>query len=286
MRRLKLASAICAALAVAGLAALIGGIAGVGLDGDASLAAVGIAFGGLTAIFAGLFAFLLHRTHRLAAALARGEGVIASWRVSPSALAAYRANEAARRRDERSDYRPAAREAEAWTEVRFSEKGVLIGDHYYFGLLSSGLQRFTAVRMVPEQPVCIEFSTAMDGLSYGGVALVAHHRQSALRIPGAAGEQAQMALVLHHFRDVLAGRRLVDAGYWPGLIRWSLIVAATGLLGAIAAYVCAPAYGSAMPDLSFTLIALGAGACVGGLVTAGLFSLFARQQRGARRSGN
>ena len=285
MERLKRLALLFAAIAVLGLVAMIAGIAAGG-GGEAGLATAGIAFGPLVFIFAGLFAFMVDRIRRRGEAVARGEGVIASWQVSPSALAAFRANEAARKTDATNLYRPAAKDAERWIDVAFAADGVLIDGRYYFGLVSSGLMRVIAVRMVPERPVCIEFSLLMTGLSYGGVALSAPRHNSVLRIPGDVAAQGQMARVLAHYQSVLGGRRLVKGDYWPRLVRWSFGASAAGVAFALAVHFLFGADGLSREadDLRFILIALGVGTGIGGLVTAAFFAGFARQQRGGGAS--
>ncbi len=281
MERLKRLALLFAAVAVLGLAAMIAGIAAGGGD-EASLATAGIAFGPLVFIFSGLFAFMVDRIRRRGTAVARGEGVIATWQVSPSALTAFRTNEAARKKDGANLYRPTAKDTERWIDVAFAADGVLIDGRHYFGLVSSGLMRVVGVRMVPERPVCIEFSLLMTGLSYGGVALSAPRHNSVLRIPGDVAAQGQIGQVLAHYQSVLSGRRLVKGDYWPRLVRWSLIVAAAGVAFALAVHFLfgAGRLSREADDLRFILIALGVGTGIGGLVTAAFFVSFARQQRG------
>ena len=182
---------------------------------------------------------------RVEAALRRGENVLARWRVSGAALTAFIAQDA-----ERSAHGPAY--LNDWTpptippaappadglEIIFGKMGVLVGDHY-FALYKSGLYKFTAVGILPADPLCIEFVTVTTMVS--NVSTVIVRRSTAvLRLPVVSANDPAALRALDHFRKVLNGDIDPNPGFYQRRIRIGLIGAAVFLLPALAGYWIGP----------------------------------------------
>jgi hypothetical protein len=190
--------------------------------------AVGIAIGVALApaIIAPGMLLLAVNGARIVAAIRRGDKVIARWTVSPTDLAEFAVNNAARnaRGDGyRNDWTPPRRVPPAGIDITFSPDGVLVGDSY-FGLVTTGMFKFEGVRILPENPLAIEFGTVATAVSK---AITVHLRTSraVLRLPVSRLASTEAARVLAYFIRVDKREIIVNAGFYRARLRFALIAA-------------------------------------------------------------
>jgi hypothetical protein len=215
---------------------------------------------------------------RVVAALQRGEGVIARWTVAPATFDQFRAFDCTLKGTaEDNDYWTPKVTPPAGVEILFTPESVLIGDTF-FGLASSGLIRFSNVRLRQSTPPCLEFSTIMTQLAGQPSAVRVYNWQGVLRVPIADDAHDVAAKVLSHYEDVVARRTIVRPNFWRVRIKIGLIAAAVFSSIAVLGY----ALNGMNEELAQApLIMMIVGAIFGGagLVLASLAWLFQKQQR-------
>jgi hypothetical protein len=132
----------------------------------------------------------------------------------------------------RNDYKVPRRIPDEGVEVIFSEDGVLIGNAY-FGLATTGVSRFTSVRMISSDPPMMEFGTALTTVTNISHVRV-HHYRGTLRVPVAIGAGVEAARVAGRFQDVVARRTVVKPLFWTRRIKAGLVIAfLSGIAAAI-----------------------------------------------------
>lgn len=270
---------ICAAMLVGGaLSVLSGAVEMNALGHETPSTALRIGGGLVVAIFGGLLIFNFAWGMRVIAAMRRGDGVIARWTVPPRSVDAFRDTDRQLRRTEGdNDYRVPRKTPPGGLEVVFSADGVLIGDTF-FGLASTGISRFTSVRLRQYNPPFIEFGTAMTSILKTTHVRVLH-TAGVLRVPVTLAAEAQAGAVLKHYRDVIARRVIVKPDFWRWRIRLGLRVAAVSAIVAGIGFALRER-NSELADVPLIMAVAGAVIGVGGLVLAFLAFLLERQQRG------
>ena len=251
----------------------------LGYETGSSSAKIGIG------LFVGIIGFLFQFNFlwgvRVMRAMRRGEGEIARWTVSPDALDAFRKNDELRKaRGDRNDYTLPAENPPGGLDVIFSADGVLVGGTF-FGLASTGLSHFRSVRVLPENPLCIEFGTALVWASNVNVPRI-HTTAGTLRIPVSRTATAEAKKVFDHFSKVLARETIVKPDFWRRRIRWGLTTAAVCALAAAAGF----ALEAAKVELGIVPLVMavaGTMLALGGLVLALLAWMFYLGQHGRRR---
>lgn len=160
LRRPGLSVMICVALALGGALSIWSGASEMNALGyETTWTAVKIAFGILACTFGSLFIFNFIWGMRVIGALKRGEGVIARWTVPPAAFDQFREGDRTLKGTaEDNDYKVPKVTPPEGVEILFSADGVLVGDTF-FGLATTGLGRFRAVRLRPSAPASLEFAT-------------------------------------------------------------------------------------------------------------------------------
>jgi hypothetical protein len=235
LRRPGLNALICVALFVGGALSVGWGASEMNALGyETTGTAVKIAFGLLAAIFGFLFFFNFVWGMRVVGALKRGEGVIARWTVPPAAFDQFRTfDRTLKGTAEDNDWKVPDATPPAGVDVAFSADGVLVGDTF-FGLATTGLGRFGAVRLRHSTPPCLEFATIFT------TAVAEPHTRiyntpGVLRVPISEEAQGEAAKVLRHYEDVTARRVIVKPRFWDTRIKIGLIAAvvsaATAALG-------------------------------------------------------
>lgn len=278
VRRPGLSVLISLAMAAGGALSVLWGATrmnALGHETNATALAIGLGlFVGLIGL---LFLFNFLWAMRLAAALRRGEGIIARWTVAPATFELFRDRERALRAGgDDNDYRLPRKTPPAGLDILFSRDSVLIGDTY-FGLSSAGLSRFRGVRMLPGSPDCLAFETVMTGVSNLSTVRV-YHVPGTLRIPIAHDAGAAAAKVLAHYQDVIGRRTIVKPDFWRRRVRWGLVAAL--IAGLVSAAGFALEAGDAeLGEVPLVMAVAGAVSAVGGLVLALLAAAIGRFQR-------
>jgi hypothetical protein len=226
-----------------------------------------------------MFTLLAVKAMRVLSRARRHQGEIARWTVPARDLDGFRENDAARgAAGRRNDLRLPSRSPEDGLEVVFLDDHVLVGDRI-FGLVTTGMYRFSSVRIVQEKPLSIEFDLTWTTLSAAGTLSRAGR---VLRIPIATLARAEAVKVYNHFRAVAAREVVVNPDLHGRRIRfaaWALLVS-----------IAAAAAGFAMnrphmsPDemlVPLTLAVAGSVCAVG----AGIFMLIALGMRRDQRQG-
>jgi hypothetical protein len=160
-------------------------------------------------------------------ALRRGEGVLARWRFPAEQYSGFVAED-----DKRSSL--GIEFANEWTppqvpppdgiDVIFGRDRVLVHDTY-FPLGLYGPFRFVKVGIVPHSPLSLEFVTISTAVT-GGTTTNIRRTPGVLRLPLDRADSAEAALVVQHYRDVLAGRATFDPEFYLRRMRIGLIGAA------------------------------------------------------------
>lgn len=276
---------ICLALTFASLTALVAGILAMRSKGaETTASGIAIAFGLLgTVVFPLLLANFVWAT-RIFAAIQRGENVIARWTVPPDAFERFRANEAGHAAaGYPNDYTPPRRTPAEGVEVAFSKDGVLVGDTFY-GLATTGLAHIRQAGIVPGEPLCLGFQTAMttgqvqssDAVSFGTALGI-------LRIPVADASHTEAMAVLDHYTKALAGQVIVKPDFWRKRIRWGLRAAVFSAFVAAAGFAL-EALKAGLGVIPLILAIVGVITAIGGLVLAFLAWTFENRQRQGRNS--
>lgn len=285
VRRPGRSALISLILLVASVAALVSGILVMTLTGaESAFSAIAIALGGLGSIIFLLTLINFVWGMRVFDAMRRGENVIARWTVPADAIDRFRANELAQVAEgHANDYKLPGRTPPEGIEVIFSADGVIVGDTFY-GLSTTGLSHFRQVGIVPGDPLCIGFQTAlMTGRRLSSGAPSFSTILGLLRIPVANSAHAEAKTVIDHYTAALAGQVIVKPDFWRKRIRWGLwgalissIVSATGF--------GLEALGADLGHLPLILAVSGAVTAIGGLLLAFLAWAFASRQRRGRHS--
>lgn len=268
---------ICLAMFLGGAVSVMSGASEMqklGAETVSSAAQIGI--GLLAGIMGFLFQFNFWWGVRVMRAMRRGENEIARWTISPDELAAFRKNDDAHTARGRSnDYDVPASAPAGGLQVIFSADAVLVGDTF-FGLTTTGLAHFRSMQVLPEDPPCIEFDTA---LVWGSNVTVPRIRVShgVLRIPVSPTATDEAQKVVAHYRDVVARKVIVKPDFWRWRIRLGLGTAI------VCALVAAAGFGLEATDAGFgevPMIMAASGTLVGlaGLVLAVIAWRFHVQQ--------
>jgi hypothetical protein len=271
---------ICLALLAASLTTLVAGILVMKSAGAESTAsATAIAFGLLGTIVSSLMLANFIWATRVFAAIKQGRNVIARWTVPVDAFNRFRENEAEHAAaGHPNDYKLPRITPPQGVKVIFATDGVIIGDTF-FGLATTGLAHIRQIGIVPGDPMCIGFQTALttgrvwsSGGATFGTAL------GLLRIPVASGSRQEADAVLDHYTAALAGQVIVKPDFWQRRIRWELRAAL------VSAFVSAAGFALEALDAGFGVLPLilavsGAITALGGLILAFLAWTFADRQR-------
>lgn len=214
---------ICAALAIGGAAAVVCGNVVRNATGDETpWSGFPISVGMLVALLGLIMLPNFLWGMRVFGAMGRDEGVIARWTVAAPGFDRFRETERRLEKTERgNDYRLPARTPPQGVEVIFSGDGVLIGDTY-FGLSTTGVSRYTSVRIREANPPLIEFGTMLTSVVRTPQGSIMRNR-GVLRVPTAPTASLEAARVLRHYRDVVDGRALPKPHFWRRRVRWGLI---------------------------------------------------------------
>ncbi len=278
---------ICLALLVVSVVALVAGIAGLNsAGGEATAAGVAVALGLLGSVIFALFLLNFAWAVRVFDAIQRGENLVARWTVPADAFDRFRENEAGHAAGGHpNDYTPPRATPPGGVEVIFAKDGVIVGDTY-FGLSTTGLSHFRQVGIVPGDPLCLGFQTALlTGRQQSSGTPTFNTALGLLRIPVANAAHPEAQAVLDHYIAALAGQVMVKPEFWPKRIRWGLWAAAGSAVVAAAGF----GLGALDTDLGVVpliLAVVGTVAALGGLVLAFVAWTFAdRQRRGRHGDG-
>jgi protein-S-isoprenylcysteine O-methyltransferase Ste14 len=279
LRNPGLSALICVALAIGGALSIWSGASEMNALGyETTWTAVKIAFGILACTFGALLPFNFIWGMRVIGALKRGEGVIARWTVPPAAFDEFRASDRALKGTaEDNDYKVPHVTPPAGVEVLFSADGVLIGDTY-FGLATTGLGRFRAVRLRPSPPASLEFATILTTAVAQPHARI-YNTPGVLRVPVSYNAKDEAAKVLRHYEDVIARRTIVKPHFWHTRIKIGLIVAAVSAVTAALGLSLAE-MNEDLANAPMIMMIAGIIFAIAGLVLALLAWLFAKRQHG------
>lgn len=277
---------ICLALLAASVITLVSGLLAMTSPGAETAAVFAIILGVLGCIF--FFLVLLNFVWgmRVFNAIKRGENEIARWIVPADEFDRFRQNEKGHAASGHlNDYKPPRSTPPEGIEVIFATDGMIIGDTF-FGLATTGLSHFRQAGIVPGDPLCLGFQTALisgRAASTGTPTLTT--TLGLLRIPVANSAHPEAKAVLDHYVAALAGQVVVKPDFWPKRSRWGLRAAA------IAAIVSATGFGleaaeADVGDLPVILAVSGAVVAIGGLALAFIAWVWGdRQRRGRRNDG-
>lgn len=268
---------ICFAMSIGGAVSVWSGVSEMNaLGAETTSSATKIGIGLLVAIMGFLFLFNFVWGVRVMRAMRRGENEIARWMVSPDIVAAFRKNDEAHNAQGRhNDYRVPTSVPPAGLPVIFSADGVVVGDTF-FGLVTTGFSHYRSARVLPENPPCIEFDTALVWASNVTVPRI-HVSHGVLRIPVSPTATAEANKVLAHYRDVLARKVIVKPDFWRWRIRLGL---GTTIVCAV---VAAAGFGleaadAGLGDVPMIMAAVGTLIGLGGLILAAAAWRFHVQQ--------
>lgn len=282
VRRPGLTAVVVLAIGVSGLIAIVIGAVIMKAEGQetwVSAALIGI---GLFAAIMGLpFSALFFIGQGVYRRVARREGAMARWTLTPDELEAFRAGDARRSAlgpDYLSDYTAPATCPPGGLDVIFVPNGVMIGD-VYFGLSNTGLVRFAGLKMLQHDMLAIEFRILYT--SVRGATVQRYVTESVLlRVPIARNATEDAARVFTHFEKVLRREIIVNPGFWPVRIRIGLWSAAIcGLISATGYAFWSPATSLENPVPE---IMMGGGAifAIAGLILAAAAWIQYRRHRG------
>jgi hypothetical protein len=275
---------ICVALLAVSVIAFVSGLLGVSSAGAETVSGIAIALGLLGSIVFFLMLFNFVWGVRVFNAIKRGENMVARWTVPADEFDRFRANEAGHAANGHpNDYKPPRSTPPGGVEVIFAKDGMVIGDTF-FGLATSGLSHIRQAGIVPGDPLCLGFQTAMTtGRQQSSGTPSFSTVLGLLRIPVANAAHPEAKAVLDHYIAALAGQVIVRPDFWPRRIRWGLWAA---VISAIAA---GTGFGLEALDADFGHLPLilavsGTVTAIGGLLLAFLAWIFGERQRRGRRS--
>jgi len=272
---------ICLALLAVSVVALVSGIVAMSTaGGETAVSGIAIALGLLGSVI--FFFMLLNFVWgvRVFDAIKRGENMIGRWTVPADEFDRFRANEAGHAADGHpNDYKPPRDTPPGGVEVVFAKDGMIIGDTY-FGLATTGLAHIRQAGIVPGDPLCLGFQTALvTGRAASSGTPTLNTVLGLLRIPVANAAHPEAKAVLDHYIAALAGQVVVKPDFWPRRIRWGLWAAV------ISAVIAGTGFGLEALDADLGILPLilavaGTIAAIGGLVLAFIAWIFAERQRG------
>lgn len=271
---------ICVALFLGGALSVWSGAAEMNALGyETTWTAVKIAFGILAGIFGFLFFFNFVWGMRVIGALKRGEGVIARWTVSPADFEQFRTlDRTLKGTAEDNDFKVPQVTPPAGVEIVFSADGVLIGDTF-FGLATTGLGRFGAVRLRPSTPLCLEFATIFTHAVVEPRARI-YNVPGVLRVPVTGDAKAEAAKVLRHYEDVIARRTIVKPRFWHTRIKIGLVTAAVSAFTAALGFSLS-GMNEELANAPLIMAIAGIIFAVAGLLLALIAWAFAKRQHGS-----
>jgi len=215
---------ICLAITLVSWTSVAWGLIEMQATGQDTLSSglkIGLAL--LPAILAPLMAFNFWHGMKVFAAIKRGENEIARWTVTAAELAEFMVSDTARnalRGDNVNDWSPPRQPTASSIEIIFIPDGVLAHDTY-FALTTTGLFRFSSVRMLSESLPIIAFQTATTYANRFGTRTTIGE----LRIPVPRSASAAAARVVAHFERVDARQVIVNPNFYRRRIRIGLIAA-------------------------------------------------------------
>ena len=230
---------ICVAITLAAWAVIAWGVfemQAAGQETQSSGMKIGLAL--LPAILAPLMALNFWRGMKLFAAIRRGEKQITRWTVTAAELAEFTASDKARnalRGDNCNDWTPPREPPPAGIEVIFVTDGVLVGDTH-FALVTTGLFRFSGVRMLIEGPPVIAFRTFTTYANRFGTRTTGGE----LRIPVSRFAGDEVIKVVAHFEGVGAGKIIANPDFYRRRMRFGLTAAPIFLAIAAVGFVLGP----------------------------------------------
>lgn len=277
LRRPGLSVLICVALALGGALSIWSGASEMNALGyETTWTAVKIAFGILACTFGALLPFNFIWGMRVIGALKRGEGVIARWTVPPAAFDRFRAGDLTLKGTAAdNDYKVPKVTPSEGVEIVFSEDGVLIGDTF-FGLATTGLGRFRAVRLRPSAPASLEFATIFTTAVAQPHARI-YNTPGVLRVPISDNAKDEAAKVLRHYEDVTARRTIVKPRFWHTRIKIGLIATAISTVTAVLGWSLAE-MNEDLANAPMIMMIAGIIFAIAGLVLAFIAWMFAKHQ--------
>jgi hypothetical protein len=245
---------------------------------ETAFTGIAIGFGIFIGVFALLFVFNGLWAMRIAAAMRRGEGVVAKWTIAPATFELFREQEARLRSNgEDNDYPLPRKTPPEGLPVVFNQDGVMIGDRF-FGLASTGMARFAAVALRQGVPDTLEFSTVLT-TAYAQPRVSIQHHRGQLRIPVDPRSPDEARKVLAHYEAVVARRIIVKPHFWTVRIRVGLVAAVLGAL-AFGIGMALREQSQYLYDIPLYAAVVGAILGVAGLILAFIASVARRFQRG------
>ncbi len=230
---------ICVAITLVALASITWGVIEMQSAGQETLGSglkIGLAL--LPAIIAPFMTLNFWGGMKVIAAIRRGERQIARWTVPAAELAEFVVSDKARnalRGETVNDWSPPRDQPSTGIEVIFVPDGVLVGDTY-FALITTGLFRFSGVRMLIEGPPVVAFRTHTTYANRFGTRTMSGE----LRIPVARLAGEDVMKVVAHFERVLAGTTNANPDFYRRRMRIGLIAAPILLAIAALGFVLGP----------------------------------------------
>lgn len=247
---------ICVAVTLAALASIAWGVFEMQAAGQETLGSglkIGIAL--LPAILAPFMALNFWGAMKVMASIRRGENAIARWTVSAADLSDFAAVDKirdARGIENLNDWPPPREPPASGIEIIFVPNAVLVGDTY-LALTTTGLYRFTGVRLLSGSTSTIAFSTLMTYANRFGTRTT----PGELRIPVSRLANADATRVVAHFEQVRAGKIIANPGFYSRRIRIGLIAAPIFFAIAAIGFVLQSTIGASDTFDPIILIAIG-----------------------------
>jgi hypothetical protein len=225
-----------------------------------------IGFGLFALILSTIFSLNFLWGYRIVENLRCGRTRFSSWTVPPADYDRFREIDGNfARRGDPNDYRALDAVPPEGIAVAFSRDGVLIGDRY-FGLASTGLNRFDQAAMIRSDPPMIEFGmVTTSATNFSTLRFFRIH--SVLRVPVASDAVMQAEKVAGHFQAVLRGEVIVNPGFWRRRIRIGLIGAAVCAALAALGFLLA-SRNDELDNIPLFLAVAGTILAIGGLILA------------------
>ena len=189
-----------------------------------------IAFGMVGATICIIFLVLALKAVAVLRRAKAGHGMIARWTVSADDLDTFRENDRARgKAGLRNVLRYPRKSPKDGLEIVFLDDHAIVGNKV-FGLVTTGMQRFTGIQVLPQNPLAIEFDLMLTTLVTGSTSFHVVRNAQVLRIPVGRLARAEAVKVLNHFRSVGARETIVNPNFYGRRIRfgWWWLVASVG----------------------------------------------------------
>ncbi len=273
---------ICGAITLVAWVSLAWGVFEMHFTGQDTLSSglkIGLAI--LPAILAPAMALNFWFGVRVLAAIRSGENEIARWTVSAAELAEFVASDRARnalRGENINDWSPPTQPPSPDLEIIFATDAVLAGDTY-FSLVTTGLFKFTSVRIVSDGLPTIAFRTVTTYANRFGP----RTSVGELRVPVSRIASTQAAKVVTHFQRVQTGDVIANPQFYQRRMRIGLIAAPICFAAAALGFALQGSEGN--PDsisIATLVCAIGIVFGVGALVLALAAWLLDRAQRRKR----